>query len=324
NGLSVSKRILKEVVEIQIDKINNTCRRTILETVKGVLEDEYEEVLKDPVFGPILAIRELFPFISHIGNNDVVDNVEFIREDEKNDERVEEDVEVEDVTKEPSVVAKEPTVVAEEPIVRLRMAYQFPKRILEEGAEIQIDKINNTYRRTILDTVKGVLEDEYEEVLKDPVFGPILAIRELFPFISHTRNNDVVDNVEFIWEDEKNDERVEEDVEVEDVTKEPSVVAEEPAVVAKGGKQSLLIQTFIEGLFTSSFNSLKELVQKDIQERFDKSPDPSAAKGKGKGKAAESLPPPTVHIASASKKDVQNSEDDMIDFLKNMSQSSNI
>ena len=88
----------------------------------------------------------------------------------------------------------------------------------------------------------------------------------------------------------------EEDVEVEDVTKEPSVVAEEPAVVAKGGKQKLIdtgvdsqkkqllcqqtaehnsgvsgnLKTFIEGLFTSSFNSLKELVQKDIQERFDK------------------------------------------------------
>ena len=35
----------------------------------------------------------------------------------------EEDVEVEDVTKEPSVVAKEPTVVAEEPIVRLSYIY---------------------------------------------------------------------------------------------------------------------------------------------------------------------------------------------------------
>ena len=58
------------------------------------------------------------------------------------------------------------------------MAYQFPKRILEEGAETQIDKINNTCRRTILETVKGVLKDEYEEVLKDPVFGPILAIVE--------------------------------------------------------------------------------------------------------------------------------------------------
>lgn len=52
------------------------------------------------------------------------------------------------------------------------MAYQFPKGIFEEGAETQIDKINNTCRRTILETVKCVLKDEYEEVLKDHVFVP--------------------------------------------------------------------------------------------------------------------------------------------------------
>ena len=145
----------------------------------------------------------------------------------------------------------------------------------------------------------------------------------------------MVDDAVFIREDEKKDERVgrivalmnakqdwnqfawevealprnvelsdsEEDVEVEDVTEEPSVIAEEPTVVAeepivvtKRGKRKLIdpgvesrkkqllcqraaehnsgvsgdLKTFIEGLFTSSFNSLKELVQKDIQERFEK------------------------------------------------------
>ena len=58
------------------------------------------------------------------------------------------------------------------------MDYQFPKRILEEGAENNIDKINNTCRRTILGTLKVVLRDEYQEVLKDPFFGPILEIVE--------------------------------------------------------------------------------------------------------------------------------------------------
>ncbi|KAF3606709.1 hypothetical protein DY000_02046429 [Brassica cretica] len=58
------------------------------------------------------------------------------------------------------------------------MDYQSPKRILEEGAETKMDKINNTCRRTILETLKVVLKDEYQEVLKDPVFGPILAIVE--------------------------------------------------------------------------------------------------------------------------------------------------
>ncbi|KAG2299176.1 hypothetical protein Bca52824_035648 [Brassica carinata] len=58
------------------------------------------------------------------------------------------------------------------------MAYQFPKRIHEEGVESRIDKINNTCRRTLLDAVKTALKDEYEEVLKDHVFGSILAIIE--------------------------------------------------------------------------------------------------------------------------------------------------
>ena len=132
----------------------------------------------------------------------------------------------------------------------------------------------------------------------------------------------MVDNAEFIREDEKKDQRVgrivalmnakqdwnqfawevealprnmelsdsEVDVEVEDVTEEPSVVAEEPAVVARRGKRKLNdpgaearkkellcqraaehnsgissgMKTFIEGLFTSSFNSFKEVVQNDI------------------------------------------------------------
>ncbi|KAF3516262.1 hypothetical protein DY000_02060765 [Brassica cretica] len=54
----------------------------------------------------------------------------------------------------------------------------FQTHILGEGAETQIDKINNTCRRRTLDMVRSVLKDEYEEVLQDPVFGPILEILE--------------------------------------------------------------------------------------------------------------------------------------------------
>ncbi|KAF2559015.1 hypothetical protein F2Q68_00013161 [Brassica cretica] len=58
------------------------------------------------------------------------------------------------------------------------MAHQLPKCILQEGVEMQIDKINNTCRRTLLKAVKVALKDKYEEVLKDPFFGPFLAIIE--------------------------------------------------------------------------------------------------------------------------------------------------
>ncbi|KAH0877093.1 hypothetical protein HID58_064487 [Brassica napus] len=182
------------------------------------------------------------------------------------------------------------------------MAHQLPKRILQEGAETQIDKINNTCRQTLL------------------------KAGEVFTFISSTGDFDVIDNTEFLREDEKKDERVGRivelinakqdwthfDWEVEslpahmdlsdseqdepaDVAEEPSVVAEEPTVAAKRGKRKLIdpgaesrkkqllcqraakhnsgvpseMKTFIEGLFTASFNSFKEVVQKDIHEHFD-------------------------------------------------------
>lgn len=93
----------------------------------------------------------------------------------------------------------------------------------------------------------------------------------------------------------------EEDVEEAAVAEEPAVgedpaVEEEAAVIAKRGKRKLIdpgvesrkkqllcdraaehnsgvsgeMKTFIEGLFKASFTSFTELVQKDIQERFDK------------------------------------------------------
>ncbi|CAH8358429.1 unnamed protein product [Eruca vesicaria subsp. sativa] len=58
------------------------------------------------------------------------------------------------------------------------MTYEYTKRIFEEGIEHQIDKINNTCRCTILDILKVALKDEYEEVQKDPVFRPLLAIND--------------------------------------------------------------------------------------------------------------------------------------------------
>ncbi|KAG2330940.1 hypothetical protein Bca52824_002120 [Brassica carinata] len=100
---------------------------------------------------------------------------------------------------------------------------------------------------------------------------------ELFAFISSTGNFDVINS------------RVPTHVE------EPAVVTEEPVVVPKSGKRKLSdlgaesrkkqllcqraaehnsgvsseMKNFIEGLCTSSFNSFKEIGQKDIHERFD-------------------------------------------------------
>ncbi|KAF8109054.1 hypothetical protein N665_0103s0010 [Sinapis alba] len=214
---------------------------------------------------------------------------------------------------------------------------------------------------------------------------------QLFPFISSTGSLDAIDNAEFFREDEKNDERVGRIVALiganqdwrqftwevetlppnmelsdseEDDVEEPAVVAEEPAVTTKRGKREM--KSFIEGLFTSSFNSFTELVKKDIQERFDKfdneitlfkekvsqttgpsdtmgkdraseipcpsetlgkeqekssqSPSPSAAKRKGKSKEPESVDPPPLR---RSPRPVRKDDIDMLDFLKNLSKNSN-
>ncbi|RID52827.1 hypothetical protein BRARA_G00263 [Brassica rapa] len=389
------KRILEEGAEFQIDKINNTCRRTILETVKGVLEDEYEEVLKDPVFGPILAIVEnkliyskkiihsfickqlkvsklnelwfLFakrPLRFSIQEFHVVTGLKFKDEpdidfinwkDDKGfwslvlkknrkinlfsirDELLKECKEWTYVDRvrlvysciiHGFIMAKDWKVSIPQEYIRLVMDFEKLRMylwglraydellasIFRARADLHLKnnmdyggssrhwyysgkKIKKNITKVRRRNWKGSGKVSYQD---------ISSPEELFSFISHTGNNDVVDNVEFIREDEKNDERLsdsEEDVEVEDVTKEPYVVAEEPTVVAeepvavaKGGKQKLIdtcvesrkkqllcqhtaehnsgvsgnLKTFIEGLFTSSFNSLQELVQKDIQERFDK------------------------------------------------------
>ncbi|KAF3495274.1 hypothetical protein DY000_02051859 [Brassica cretica] len=124
------------------------------------------------------------------------------------------------------------------------------------------------------------------------------------------------------------------------------------------------MKTFIEGLFTASFNSFKEVVQKDIHERFDNVANevaqlkeqvsqikglsdtvgndnaseilsPSATLGKdqgqsshstgppaakGKGKASANVDPPPVRRSP--RPDVQTDENEMLDFLKNLTKSS--
>ncbi|KAG2322008.1 hypothetical protein Bca52824_015221 [Brassica carinata] len=101
------------------------------------------------------------------------------------------------------------------------------------------------------------------------------------------------------------------------------------------------VKTFIEGLFTSAFNSFKEVVQKDIHHRFDKlekemaqlnqavsqirgpsEMSPSTAKEKGKGKVDEVVVPPIARRSPRqARKELET--DDMMDFLNKLSQRSN-
>ncbi|KAL0687873.1 hypothetical protein Bca4012_087550 [Brassica carinata] len=451
------KRILEEGAETQIDKINNTCRRTILETVKGVLKDEYEEVLKDPVFGPILAIVEnkliysgkiihsficnqlkvsklhelwfLFakrPLRFSMQEFHAVTGLKFKDEPEidfinwKDDKgfwslvlKQNRKINLFSVRDE---LLKDWKVSIPQEYIRLVMDFE-KLRMYPWGLRAYDELLASIFRaRKDLHLKNSYVLDGFSYAFQIWIMEAVPDIGtmgELFPFISNTGNNDVVDDAPFIREDEKKDERVgrivalmnakqdwnqfawevealprnvelsdsEEDVEVEDVTEEPSVIAEEPTVVAeepivvtKRGKRKLIdpgvesqkkqllcqraaehnsgvsgdLKTFIEALFTSSFNSLKELVQKDIQERFDKVHNemaqlketmsqvtgpshtegktraseisgPSQSEGKDQDKSSQS-PGPSAAKGKANGK----AEDDMMDFLKNLSQSSNI
>ncbi|CAH8378242.1 unnamed protein product [Eruca vesicaria subsp. sativa] len=178
----------------------------------------------------------------------------------------------------------------------------------------------------------------------------------VFPFIDPTGNSEVINDADYIREDEKNDERVgrvvdllnknqdwtqftwqlepkpqnfmlSDEEELDEDEAAPVSPVREPPVDARRGKRKINdpgsesrkknmlcqraaehnsgvsseMKSFIEGLLTSSFSSLKEVLQKDIQEQFQKVNNeidhlreqmfhltgPSDTVGKGEGKAAE-------------------------------------
>ena len=50
------KTLFKEGTETQVEKVNNTCRTSILKKVEKYVEVEYKEVLGDPLFAQVMAI----------------------------------------------------------------------------------------------------------------------------------------------------------------------------------------------------------------------------------------------------------------------------
>ena len=50
------KCLFKEGTETQVEKVNNSCRTSILAKVAKYCPDEYKEVLEDPLFAQVVAI----------------------------------------------------------------------------------------------------------------------------------------------------------------------------------------------------------------------------------------------------------------------------
>ncbi|CDY46181.1 BnaA01g23030D [Brassica napus] len=50
------KTLFKQGMETQVEKVNNTCRTSILKKVEKYVEAEYKEVLGDPLFAQVMAI----------------------------------------------------------------------------------------------------------------------------------------------------------------------------------------------------------------------------------------------------------------------------
>ncbi|KAF2542657.1 hypothetical protein F2Q68_00031579 [Brassica cretica] len=50
------KTLFKEGTETQVEKVNNTCRTSILKKVEKYVEAEYKELLGDPLFAQVMAI----------------------------------------------------------------------------------------------------------------------------------------------------------------------------------------------------------------------------------------------------------------------------
>ncbi|KAG2332112.1 hypothetical protein Bca52824_003292 [Brassica carinata] len=249
---------------------------------------------------------ELFPFISATGNNDVIFNQEFVREDEKKDERISR-------------------------VVALITAKQDWSEFVWEVEALPRH---------------GELSDSEED-------GENVGVEVEHVTDTHVDEAPVVARM---------GKRLVNDPGVE--SRKKQLLCQRAAEHSSGISNE--VKTFIEGLFTSAFNSFKEVVQKDIHHRFDKvekemaqlnqvvsqirgpsemvekerasiipcpsssigkdqeksSQSPSAAKKKGKGKVDEVVVPP---IARRSPRQARKEfeTDDMMDFLKKLSQRSN-
>ncbi|KAG2290176.1 hypothetical protein Bca52824_049780 [Brassica carinata] len=498
------KRILQEGVEMQIDKINNTCRRTLLEAVKVALNDEYEEnkliysgkiihsfmckqlrVSKLHELWFLFAKRPLrfsmqeFYVVAGLKYKDEPD-VDFINW--KNDKgfwsnalKTNAKINLYTIRDELLKVCNEWTYVDRVRLVYLsiirsflmakdwkvyipqeyiRLVMDFEKlrmypwglRAYDEliASILRVREDVHTKNRNVLDGFSYAFQIWIMEAIPD--IGSMVGKKiktnmkkmrcrnwkgsgkvsyqdltsleshfdkgEVLTFISSTGDFDVIDNTEFVREDEKKDERVgrivefinakqdwkQFDWEVEALPAHMDLSdseqdEDEPAVAVKRGKRKLIdpgaesrkkqlmcqwaaehnsgvpgeMKTFIEGLFTASFNSLKEVVQKDIHERFDNVANevaqlkeqvsqikglsdtvgkdnaseilsPSATLGKDQGQSSHSTGPPAVKGEGKAyanvdpplvrrsprlvRQDVQTDENEMLDFLKNLTKSS--
>ncbi|KAF2558839.1 hypothetical protein F2Q68_00014567 [Brassica cretica] len=56
--LNLSSRLYGEDLEPQVKKINNSCRLKLLELLKGKMEPEFDEVMKDLIFSYIMVIQK--------------------------------------------------------------------------------------------------------------------------------------------------------------------------------------------------------------------------------------------------------------------------
>ncbi|KAF3589902.1 hypothetical protein F2Q69_00026257 [Brassica cretica] len=304
------------------------------------------------------SMREVFTFVSSTGDFDVIDNTRFLREDEKKDERVGRivelinakqdwthfDWEVEslpaymdlsdseqdepaDVAEELSVVAEEPTVIAGEPAVAAKRG---ECKLIDHGAESRKKQLlcqrAAEHNSGVPSEMKTFIEEEPTVIVGEPAVAAKRGERKLIDPGAESRKKQLL---------------------CQRAAKHNSGVPSE-------------MKTFIEGLFTASFNSFKEVVQKDIHERFDNVANevaqlkeqvsqikglsdtvgkgnaseilsPSATLGKDQGPSSHSTGPPAAKgkgKASANvdsrpvREDVQTDENEMIDFLKNLTKSS--
>ncbi|XP_013624731.1 PREDICTED: uncharacterized protein LOC106330881 [Brassica oleracea var. oleracea] len=282
-------------------KFNKNITKVRCRNWKGSEKVSYEDISS---LASHFDKGELFPFIYASGNSDVIDSDQFFREDEKNDERVGRIVAL--------INAKQDWSEFEWEVQAL------PRNVELSDSEEGVD-------------VGYVTETHVEEPshVEELVVIARRGKRKINDPGAEARKKQLLCQ----W------------------------VAEHNSGI------SGQMKTFIEGLFTS----LKEVVQKDIEEHFDKvdkemaqlkevvskisgpsdtmgkeraseilcpsarmekdqwretsqSLSPSAAKEKGKGKAAETGVPPTVRRSPRPRKEIET--DDMLDFLKNLSQSS--
>uniref|UniRef100_A0A0D3CR47 DUF1985 domain-containing protein n=2 Tax=Brassica TaxID=3705 RepID=A0A0D3CR47_BRAOL len=170
------KTLFKEGTETQVEKVNNTCRTSILKKVEKYVEAEYKEVLADPLFSQVTDIYvHKFQYSGRVIHS-------FVSRDK---------------------------VKTQNSYVIDGFSYALQIWLMEAIPDIGSllgKKLKEGVTSMRCRNWKGSAKVSYEDIIS--IESDFASLGVVFPYISSTGNGNIIVDVGFERDDEMNDERV--------------------------------------------------------------------------------------------------------------------